>query len=148
MKPEQIKPALRDCISFQLASKQQTDIEQNESLSTALNRAIEYIPQVKFIDQAHYLKNVLLPEIEKKRGKESGNYKYYFSVFESLMYAIKIADKEQTFRRLISQEKLYNEFLKKRVLFLENELMRYTTLDSLSTKELTEELFNRQNATT
>lgn len=148
MKPEQINPALRECISFELANNNQNDIEPTENLATALSRAIDTIPQVKFIEQAQYFKNILLPEIEKKRGKETSNYKFYLSVFKSLMYSIKIADKEQTFRRLISQEKLYNEFLRKRVLFLESELMRYTTLDNLTTKELTEELFNRQSATT
>lgn len=145
MKPEQINPALREIISFQLASNGKNDIEEKETFASALNRSLEAIPQVKFIEQAQYLKNVLLPEIEKKRGKDNANYKFYFGVFESLMFSIKIADKEQMYRRLISQEKLFNEFIKKRVLFLENELMRYTTLDNLSTKELTEELFSRQN---
>lgn len=145
MKPEQINPALREIISFQLASNSKSNIEENETFASALNRSVETIPQVKFIEQAQYLKNVLLPEIEKKRGKDNANYKFYFGVFESLMFSIKIADKEQMYRRLISQEKLFNEFIKKRVLFLENELMRYTTLENLSTKELTEELFSRQN---
>ena len=65
MKPEQINPALREIISFQLASNNKNDIEEKETFASALNRSIENIPQIKFIEQAQYFKNVLLPEIEK-----------------------------------------------------------------------------------
>ena len=145
MKAEQIKPALRECIAFQLASKSMEPISENEKLSDAINRALEKIPQVKYIEQSQYLKNIMLPKIAKNRGNNSSEYKFYFGVFESLMFAIRIIEREQTYRRMISQEKLYNEFLKKRVLFLEKELMRYTTMDDLTTKELTEELFARNS---
>lgn len=143
MKPEQIKPALRECISFQLASKSMEPIAETETASEAIKRAIEKIPQVKYIEQSQYLKNIMLPKIAKHRGIESSEYKFYFGVFESLMFAITIIERDQAYRRMISQEKLYNEFIKKRVLFLEKELMKYTTLDELTTKELTEELFSR-----
>lgn len=140
-----LNPALRECISFQLAANQQPDIEPTETFATALTRALQKIPQSNFINQALYIKNVWLPAIEKKHGRDSEKYKFYFGIFESLMYSIKLADKDQTYRRMLSQQKLFNEFLQKRVLFLENELLKYTTMESLTTQELTNELFNREN---
>lgn len=143
LQPQEIKPALRECLSFQLASTNKDDLGNDENYIDAINRSMQTIPQVKYIEQANYLKSVLLPEIEKTRGKNHSHYQYFLKVFESLLYSIKIVDNDQTFRRLLSQEKIYNEFLQKRVLFLEKELLRYTTLDELSTKELTAELFKR-----
>lgn len=143
LQPNQIAPALRECISFQLTANQKQDIAPDETIGQAFNRAIDKIPQVKFINQAHYIKNVLLPAIEKKHGMKSANYQYYFGVFESLMYCIKLADNDQLHRRMYSQEKLYNEFLQKRVLFLESQLLKFTTLESLTNEELANEIFNR-----
>lgn len=146
LQAHQIKPALRECISFQLASKGKEPLKEDEKNFEAINRALDHVPQKKFIEQSQYLKNIMLPKIEKNRGIESSEYKFYYSVFESLLYAITIMERDQTFRRMISQEKLYNEFIKKRVLFLEKELMRYITIEDLTTKELTEELFLRNAA--
>lgn len=142
--PEKINPALRDCISFQLSNKGLSDIDTQESISSALSKAFESIPQVKYIEQATYLREHMLPKIAASRGIESSDYKFYYRVFESLMSAIKMADRDQSLRLMISNEKLLNEFLQKRVLFLEAELQKYTTLEDLTMKELATELSNRQ----
>lgn len=142
--PEKINPALRDCISFQLSNKGLDDIDTQESNASALSRAFEKIPQVKYIEQAQYLREHMLPKIAASRGIESSDYKFYYAVFESLMSAIKMADRDQSLRLMISNEKLLNEFLQKRVLFLQAELQKYTTLDQLTMQELATELSNRQ----
>lgn len=142
--PEKINPALRDCISFQLSNKGLDDIDAQESNASALSRAFEKIPQVKYIEQAQYLREHMLPKIAASRGIESSDYKFYYAVFESLMSAIKMADRDQSLRLMISNEKLLNEFLQKRVLFLQAELQKYTTLDQLTMQELATELSNRQ----
>lgn len=142
--PEKINPALRDCISFQLSNKGLNELDTQESNASALSRAFDNIPQVKYIEQATYLKEHMLPKIATSRGIESSDYKFYYAVFESLMNAIRMADRDQSFRRMISNEKLLNEFLQKRVLFLESELIKYTTLEQLTMQELATELSNRQ----
>lgn len=142
--PEKINPALRDCLSFQLSNKGLPELDPNESNASALNRAFDTIPQVRFIEQAQYLREFMLPKIAASRGIDSADYKFYYSVFESLMYSIKMADRDQTYRFMISNEKLLNEFLKKRILFYESELQKYTSLEELTAKELATELCNRQ----
>lgn len=142
--PEKILPSLRECISFQLANKGLDQIQPNESHSEALKRAFDTIPQVKFIEQAQYLKEHMLPKIASSRGEASSDYQFYYSVFESLMTAIKMADRDQSIRMMISNEKLLNGFLQKKILFYESELMKYTTLQDLSAKELATELTHRQ----
>lgn len=142
--PEKINPALRECISFQLSNKGLPELEEKESNDSALKRAFDSIPQVRFIEQAQFLKNSMLPKIVANRGIDSSDYKFYYGVFESLMAAIRIADKEQSFKIMISNEKLLNEFLQKRIRFYESELQRYTSLEELSAKELATELCNRQ----
>jgi hypothetical protein len=142
--PEKINPALRDCISFQLSNKGLPELDLKESNSSALSRAFESIPQIRFIEQAQYLREHMLPKIAANRGTDSSDYKFYYAVFESLMTAIKMADRDQSIRMMISNEKLLNEFLQKRLLFLESELQKYTTLEELTMKELATELSNRQ----
>ena len=140
LKAEEIPKASRDCISFQLANNNQEPIAENESNQQALQRAFDEVPQKKLIEQAQYLKEVMLPAIEKNRGLESKDYKFYYAVFESLMYSIAILDRDYIFRYQLSNEKLMNEFLQKKIIFYELELQRYTTIESLRLKELTTNL--------
>jgi hypothetical protein len=142
--PEKINPSLRECISFQLVNQSKEDLQPEESLSDALKRAFDAIPQKKYIEQAQYLREHMLPKIAQSRGEASSDYKFYYSVFESLMSAIKMADRDQSLRLMISSEKLLNEFLTKKILFLESELLKYTTLEQLSINELATELSTRK----
>lgn len=142
--PEKINPALRDCLSFQLSNKGLEQMEEKETTSSALNRAFQKIPQIRFIEQAQYLREHMLPKIAASRGTNSSDYQFYYAVFESLMYSIKLADRDQSIRLMISNEKLLNEFLQKKVLFYETELQKYTSLEELTTQELATELAKRQ----
>lgn len=145
LKPEQVKPALRECISFQLANKSNEQIGNDEQTAKALARAFEKVPQVKFIEQAQYIKNVLLPKIAATRGAESSDYKFHYAVFESLMYSITVVDRDQSIRLMISNEKILNEFLQKRLAFYQTELQKYTTLENLTISELTSELTTKNS---
>ncbi len=145
LKPEQIKPALRECISFQLANKSGIQLTEQTSTAEALKKAFEKIPQVKFIQQAQYIKNVLLPKIKSTRGENSSEYKFHYEVFESLMYSIVLADRDQSIRLMISNEKILNEFLQKRLAFYQSELQKYTTLENLTINELTAELTTKSS---
>lgn len=140
---EKVQPALRDCISYQLAKKSITD-DPSESWHSKLDKAFHEVPQVKYIEQAQYMREHMLPKIEKSRGIDSPEYKFYYSVFESLMYAISLCDRDQSLRRRLSNEKLMNEILHQRTLFYESELQRYTTLEDLTEKELATELLKRK----
>lgn len=145
LSPEQIKPALRDCISFQLANKKNETLQETETTAAAIKKAFEKIPQVKFIQQAQYIKNVLLPKIEQTRGVNSTEYQFHYSVFESLMYSIVLCDRDQSLRLMISNEKILNEFLQKRLAFYQTELQKYTTLENLTVSELTAELTTKNS---
>lgn len=145
LKPEQIKPALRECISFQLANKKNETLEDTEATADALKKAFQKIPQVRFIEQAQYLKNVLLPKIAATRGLNSTEYIFHYSVFESLMYSITLADRDQSIRLMISNEKILNEFLQKRLAFYQTELQKFTTLENLTITELTAELTTKSS---
>ena len=138
LKPEEVLGAFQNCISFQLASKSMTK-EDSETWHQALGRAFCEVPQVKLIEQAQYLKEIILPKAEKS-GLNSDQYKFYYGVFESIMYSIKILDRDYSLRMRLSNEMLMNEFLNKRVQFLQNELTRYTTMDELTAKELATDL--------
>jgi len=144
LKPEEVHEAFRSCISFQLANKSMTN-EETESWHQALAKAFSEVPQIKLIEQAQYLKEIILPKAIKA-GENSDQYKFYYGVFESLMFSIKIMDRDYSLRMRLSNEMLLNEFLNKRVLFLQNELLRYTTMESLSMKELATDLLTTKNA--
>ena len=143
LKPEEVHDAFRSCISFQLASKSMTK-DESESWHQALDKAFHDVPQVKLVEQAQYFKEVILPKAAAA-GIESAQYKFYYGVFESLMYSIKIMDRDYSMRMRLSNEMLLNEFLNKRVLFLQNELQRYTTMEDLSMKELATDLLTTKN---
>ena len=142
LKPEEVLDAFHNCISYQLANKSMTK-DENENWHQALDRAFHGVPQVKLIEQAQYLKEVILPKAIKA-GIESDQYKFYYGVFESIMHSITILDRDFSLRMRLSNEILMNEFLNKRVLFLQNELTRYTTMEELASKELATDLLTTQ----
>jgi len=143
LQPKDIPSAVRECISYQLAKKSLVK-EDNESWDNAMTKAFNSVPQVRFIEQAQYLREHMLPRIEKTRGTDSADYKFYYSVFESLMYAITMADRDYSLRMRLTNEKLLNEIYHKKIIFYEMELQKHTTLEELSAKELTAELLKRK----
>ena len=143
LKPEQVLDAYHQCISYQLANNSMTK-DENENWHQALERAFREVPQVKLIEQAQYIKEIILPKAIKA-GIDSDQYKFYYGLFESIMYSIKILDREYSLKMRLSNEMLMNEFLNKRVLFLQNELTRFTTMDELTAKELVTDLLTTKN---
>lgn len=135
LKPEEIPGAYKDCLAYQLANKSIT-VEPDESFAESFNKAFHEIPHGKYIEQATYLKDYMLPKIEKSRGIDSAEYKFYYSVFESLMYAIKLLDRDYSLRYRLGTAKIEVEFYRTKVGFYESELQRYSTLEDLHAKEL------------
>lgn len=135
LKPEEIPGAYKDCIAYQLSNKSIT-VESDASFSESFKKAFDEIPHKKYIEQASYLKNYMLPKIEKSRGLDSAEYKFYYSVFESLMYACALLDRDYSLRYRLGTSKIELEFYRTKVGFYETELQRYTTMEDLHAKEL------------
>jgi hypothetical protein len=92
---------------------------------------IDSIPIKKFYDQALYIDRTLLPEIEKRRGKQSADYQFFTDVFKSLLYAIAVLDRYETMDR-----RLYDITARLKYYQQENEVMakdlqKYCTLEDL-----------------
>ena len=143
MKPEQFNQVYNECIGFGLANKGRSGKITDESFESSFNRAFQEIPQVKFLNNAQYLSNVVLPELANKRGTDSSSYKMYFEIFECLMYALKIIDRDQQLNVRLSNDKLLIEFYLKRILFYESELQKYTTMENLLFTETAKSITNK-----
>lgn len=143
MKPEQFNKVYNECIGFGLANKGLPEKETEESFANSFNRAFQEMPQVKFLNNAQYLSNVVLPKLASKRGTYSESYKMYFQIFECLMYALKLIDRDQALNVNLSNEKMLNEFISKRILFLESELQKYTTIENLQFTETAKSITNK-----
>jgi len=138
IKPENLSEQYRNCLAYQLTAKG-LDAENKPTYQQLFSD----VPQFKLINQAQYLVNDLLPRIEKSKGKQSAEYKLHAEIFESLMYSIKILDRFETMsRRLFDQKNLIN-FYKDQNYFYENELQRYTTIETLLMKETSISIINK-----
>lgn len=135
MKPEQFNPIYNECIGFGLVNKQLPEKEENESFASSFNRAFQEMSQVKFLDHAQYLSKVVLPELANKRGTDSDSYKMYYQIFECLMYALKLIDRDGQLNNRLSYANMLNDFMSKRIVFYESELSKYTALETLTFTE-------------
>ena len=142
LKPEQLIPARNECIGFQLANKS-IQVDDTDDVFTKLDKAFHEVPQSKFIEQAQYLKEQLLPKIAEKRGIDHADYKFYYAVFESLMYSLVIMDRDYSLRFRLSNEKMLREFYQAKVTTYENELLRFTTIEDLLASETAKNLLTR-----
>jgi hypothetical protein len=90
------------------------------------------IPVSRMIDNAMYIRDQLLPQIEKKKGgKEGSDYEFFTQVFRSLLYAVVLSDRYDFLNRELQHGKLIGVILKERVEYFERELLKYTTLEDL-----------------
>lgn len=138
LEPNQIPSALRNLESFVLTKKGVPDAEQQQRLSEAFHE----VPETRIIEQAHYLKEHMLPRIAQNRGQDSEDYRFYYSLVESLMYMLKVLGRDYQLRHELSNQKLLNEFIQRRCVFLEGELQRYTTIEDLLYKQTSQGIVN------
>jgi hypothetical protein len=90
------------------------------------------IPVGQMIDQAMYIRDELLPAVEKKKGgKEGADYKFFSEVFRSLLYAVVMADRYEFQARELGYAKLTGQIVKEQLEYFQRELVKYTTLEDL-----------------
>ena len=121
-----------------LSDEERKTKEQDED--EKLKRAYADIPETKIISQAYYLKEQMLPRIAEKRGEDSEDYQFYFSLLKSLMYMLAVLGRDYRIRHQLSNEKLMREFYQNKCTFYESELMKYTTIENLITSESAQEI--------
>lgn len=107
------------------------DEQKTKNLSDGRRFRLDEIPLRKFFDQAQYLEKTLLPEIEKKRGKQSADYQFFESVRLSLLYAVMIHDRHGSILKQWQQSVQLLQLHKDRADLAERELLKYTTMEDL-----------------
>jgi hypothetical protein len=93
------------------------------------------IPVKKMHEQALHIFHSLLPEIERKRGKTSEDYKFFRDVYRSLLWAMVLENRSEWFQKTLSSKTMLLDIYKKRAESAENELLKYTTLEDLYLSE-------------
>jgi hypothetical protein len=140
--PAQLLQARNECIGFQLANKS-IEVSEEDTTWDKLDKAFHEVPHSKFIEQAQYLKEQLLPKIAEKRGITHPDYKFYYAVFESLMYSLKVLDRDHSLRFRLTNEKSLREFYQNKVVHYEDELLRFITMEDLLRSETAKEIITR-----
>lgn len=102
-----------------------------ENLAAGGGFRLHEIPARRFMDQAQYIENEMLPAVEKKMGKDSVQYKYFREIFDSLLYSIMVKDRENNLLNKLTQLQQQNLILTNRLAFCEQELLKYATMEDL-----------------
>ena len=141
--PEQMQEALHNCIVFQLSIKglQKTD---TETWGEAMKKAFHDVPQFKMIEQAQYLVSNLLPRIKEQKGDHAIEYLILAGIVETIIGSIQILNKFDSLNYRLCNEKMLNDFYRNKIVFYENELQNYTTIEQLLAKETAMELIKNQ----
>jgi hypothetical protein len=143
LKPKQMQDALHNCIVFKLSIKGLQKTE-NQTWGEALKLAFHEVPQFKMIEQAQYLVSDLLPRIEKQKGNQAHEYLMLVGIVETIIGSIQILNKFDSLNYKLCNEKMLNEFYRNKVVFYENELQNYTTIEKLIQKETVAEIIKYQ----
>lgn len=103
----------------------------NNTEMSAKMRSIEDIPVKRMYDNSQYLENILLPKIEKLKGKDSEDHKLFADIQKNLLWAIMLASRfEQQLKKnglLQLQLSIKTELCN----LLQSELLKYTTIEDL-----------------
>ncbi len=105
--------------------------QEAQAYANGLNR----MPIHKIIQHAQYLDNIILPQVEKKHGIESDNFRQFKGIFDALIWSLHIQSLFDRYQYQLSNERLQMEFYKKKCIWYEQELMRYTTRENLLMEE-------------
>lgn len=147
LKPEEIPQAKTDLEMFiiqhlikQSLLPEEEKLKLQEKQDQDISKAYAAIPETKIINQAHYLKEYMLPKIAKSRGEQSEDYQFYFSLLQSLMYMLAVLGRDGRLRSQIANEKLLREFFQGKCIFYEGELQRYTSMEDLLGTESAQEV--------
>jgi hypothetical protein len=105
--------------------------ERDKEMERRLAQGIRDLPVSKFLQQIQYMEKELLPAVERRKGKDSEDYKFFASVCSSLVYAIILCDRYEYLENKLTSEHLLVQVLKDRQAMVEKELSRYCTMEDL-----------------
>lgn len=105
--------------------------QEEKALNAKLAKGVSDIPVKKMMDQVLYIREELLPEIARKRGKTSPDYEFFGAVADSLIYAIIMADRFDGIEAKNTRLRIYSQLQRDHVELLERELLKFTTLEDL-----------------
>jgi len=94
-------------------------------------KGIEAVAINKIYQQALHLEKHYLPSIERSRGIDSAEYKFFKDVFTSLMWAICLADRNEFIEVRHHRVSLQLEFYMQHCEKLERQFNKYATLEDL-----------------
>jgi hypothetical protein len=113
------------------ASLRNANDENFKDQEKKIAAGFEAVSVNKIMAQVQQLENSVLPNIEKKSGNTSDNYKFWKSVYTSLLWALCLADRNEYMQLQMAKEKLLREFYQDHAEKLERELLKYCTLEDL-----------------
>ena len=102
-----------------------------DSQRKALAR-IEGFPVKRIIEVMQYLKEQIIPAIEKKsKGVQTQEYILFSEIVDMMFWALAVDDRRDFLTRKLGSMKLENEILRDRLQLAESELLKYQTAEEL-----------------
>lgn len=111
--------------------QQLVEPERYKRETEKLAKGIRDIPVEKFISEIQYIEKELMPSVEKRRGKDSMEMKFFEELCRSLAYAIILCDRYDYLERKNISLRLENTILREHEALLEKELNKFCTLEEL-----------------
>lgn len=102
--------------------------DQKEEQSR-IAQGIADIPVRKIMDNALHLRNVILPQIEKKQGRNSDNYRFFESVYDTLLWSIVVIDRFEGLEASLTRTKVMNILYREQSDGYYQELMKYAAFE-------------------
>lgn len=94
-------------------------------------KGIDGIPVAQFIKHIQYIESELMPAVEKRRGKDSADYKFFDELCRSLMWCIILCDRHDHLQRINTGYRMENAILRENSRLLETELQKYCTVEEI-----------------
>jgi len=101
--------------------------KENEKLA----KGIRDIPVQKFITHVQYIEKELMPAIEKRRGKDATELKFFEEVCRSLVWAVILCDRYDYLEMKVTGLRLENTILRDNLALHEKELQKFGALEDI-----------------
>jgi|HubBroStandDraft_5_1064220.scaffolds.fasta_scaffold06679_6 hypothetical protein len=101
--------------------------KENEKLA----KGIRDIPVQKFITHVQYIEKELMPAIEKRRGKDAPELKFFEEVCRSLVWAVILCDRYDYLEMKVTGLRLENTILRDNLALHEKELQKFGALEDI-----------------
>jgi hypothetical protein len=106
-------------------------VELTQEQQRDLVQGLKNVPISKMVQQIQYLQQQMLPQAEKKYGRDNENYKFYQGIVDTLIWSTFILDRYQTLETKYHNQNMMLKFYQQQCTFQEKELLKYTTIEDL-----------------